>query len=366
MADCLLDLHGPEHRERRRLENRLFRREVFSHWEHEVLGSTIRATLGPFVEAGRGDLAEIGYRSAMNLTSTIAGIDHDPTDVAGTEYLYGIVKKFSEGATIMHSTRDKHEVMDEVKDAMRRFEGEVYEPSRNRRQALVDRFNNGQIDEAELPKDVLTTLLRNQDSLDLPPDVMKREICFYLQAGAHSTANAFTHTVDDLLEWGSRHPEDLDLARASLSFVQRGMHESLRLNPASPMAYRSPLADVALSDGTLLPTGALVILDLEAANRDTSRFGPDAGEYNPHRDVADGIPRWGMSFGAGTHACIGAELDGGLEIDPDRADSEQLYGTVAVMAHAFLQAGGRQDPDDPPELDPGSTRTHYGRYPVVF
>jgi cytochrome P450 len=26
MADCLLTLHGPEHRSRRRLENRLFRR----------------------------------------------------------------------------------------------------------------------------------------------------------------------------------------------------------------------------------------------------------------------------------------------------------------------------------------------------
>ncbi|MBT5582191.1 MAG: cytochrome P450 [Acidimicrobiaceae bacterium] len=366
MADCLLDLHGPNHRERRRLENRLFRREVFSHWEHEVLGSTVKATLGPFVEAGRGDLAQIGYRSAMNLTATIAGIDHDPTDGAATEYLYGIVKKFSEGATIMHSTRDKQDVMAEVKDAMRRFEFEVYEPSRQRRQELVARCDRGELDEAELPKDVLTTLLRNQDRLDLPPDVMMREICFYLQAGAHSTANAFTHTVDDLLAWGAEHPEGLELARSNLAFVQRGVHESLRLNPASPVAYRSPVADVTLSDGTELPAGALVILDLTSANRDITRFGTDANRYNPHREIKDGVPRWGMSFGAGTHACIGAELDGGLEIDPNRTDDEQLYGTVAVMAHAFLQAGGRQDPEDLPELDPSSTRKHYGRYPVVF
>ncbi|MGZ0220204.1 MAG: cytochrome P450, partial [Acidimicrobiales bacterium] len=97
-----------------------------------------------------------------------------------------------------------------------------------------------------------------------------------------------------------------------------------------------------------------------------TRFGTDANRYNPHREIKDGVPRWGMSFGAGTHACIGAELDGGLEIDPNRTDDEQLYGTVAVMAHAFLQAGGRQDPEDLPELDPSSTRKHYGRYPVVF
>jgi len=366
MGDCLLDLHGQDHRERRRLENRLFRREVFSHWEHEILASTIRATLGPFVDAGRGDLAQIGYRSAMNLTATIAGVDHDPTDAQATEYLFGIVKKFSEGATIMHSTRDKDEVMDEVRDAMHRFTVEVYQPSLDRRRTLVDEFDNGDLEEADLPKDVLTTLLRNQDRLDLSPDIMRREICFYLQAGAHSTANAFTHTVDDLLAWGVRHPEDLQLARSDLSLVQRGVHESLRLNPASPMAYRRPLTDVTLSDGTVLPTEALVILDLKAANRDTTLFGSDADQFNLHRSVGDGVPRWGMSFGAGTHACIGAELDGGLEIDPSRDDSEQLYGTVAVMAHAFLQAGGRQDPDDPPGMDPGSTRTHFGRYPVVF
>ena len=33
--------------------------------------------------------------------------------------------------------------------------------------------------------------------------------------------------------------------------------------------------------------------------------------------------------------------DGGLEIGADRADQDHLYGTVAVMAHAFLAAGAR-------------------------
>lgn len=365
-ADTLLDLHGDDHRERRRLENRLFRRETFSHWEHEVLGGTIEATLGPFVEAGHGDLAQIGYRSAMNLTATIAGIDHDPADGEATEYLYGIVRKFSEGATIMHSTRDKDEVRDEVRDAMAKFETEVYAPSVERRRHLIAKVAAGDVDEERLPRDVLTTLLRNRDRLHLPPKVLLREICFYLQAGAHSTANAFTHTVDDLLTWGDGHPDDLERARSDLAFVQRCMHESLRLSPASPMAYRTPLSDVELSDGTRLAAGAQVVLDLQAANADTSVFGDSAGSYDPHRTVPDGIPRWGMSFGGGTHACIGAELDGGLEIDPGRPSEEQLYGTVAVMAHAFLSAGGRRDPKHPPQLDPNSIRKHYSAYPVVF
>lgn len=365
-ADTLLDLHGDAHRERRRVENRLFRREIFSYWEHQVLRQTVGATLDPFVDAGRGDLAQIGYRAALSLTATIAGIDHDPTDAAATEHLYAIVKKFSEGATIMHSTRDKDIVRAEVAEAIAAFETETFTPSLDRRRKIVSRVEAGELAAEELPKDVLTTLIVNHDRLELAPDVVLREICLYLQAGAHSTANAFTHTVDDLLVWGAEHPDDLQLARDDIAFVQRCMHESLRLHPASPMAYRTPQVDVALSNGAELPEGALVVLDLTAANRDPSVFGESGDAYDPNRDVPAGIARWGMSFGAGAHACIGAELDGGLEIDPSRPSNQQLFGTVAVMAHAFLQAGGRHDPSDPPKLDPNSTRKHYSSYPVVF
>jgi len=365
-ADTLLDLHGDDHRQRRRLENRLFRRDTFAHWEHNVLGGTIDATLAPFVAAGRGDLAQIGYRAAMSLTATIAGIDHDPHDADATERLYAVVKKFSEGATMMHSTRDKDELRAEVRDAMARFEVEVYEGSRARRAELVSGVESGSLAESELPRDVLTTLVRHQDELDLPADVMLREICFYLQAGAHSTGNAFTHTVDDLLTWGAAHPDDLERARDDVGFVQQCMHESLRLNPASPMAYRRALADVVLSDGTFIAEGTLVALDLAGANRDATVFGASAAAYDPHREVPAGVPRWGMSFGSGTHACVGAELDGGLEIDPSRPTEERLFGTVAVMADAFLRAGGRADPDRPATYDPNSTRKHYSSYPVIF
>ena len=366
MEGTLLDLHGLEHRERRRLENRLFRREIFSYWEHEVLGKTIDATMKPFVEKGAGDLAQIGYRCAMNLTATIAGIDQDPSDEEETELLYSKVKKFSEGATIMHSTRDKSELRAEVKDAMQSFYSDFFLSSKTRREDLLSDLSNGQLPEEELPRDVLTTLLRNAESLKLDEDVVFREICFYLQAGAHSTANAFTHTVDDLFSWGERHPTDLALARNDLSFVQRCMHESLRLSPASPVALRTPLEDVELSDGTLLPEGSHVVLDLVAANRDPEIFGNSANAFDPHRNVPDGVARWGMSFGGGSHACVGAELDGGLEIDESRPLEENLYGTVSVMVLAFLSAGGRKDEKNPPQFDLNSERKHFSTYPVVF
>lgn len=369
MADCLLDLHGDEHRRRRRLENRLFRRETFARWERELLAGTIDATLGPFVAAGRGDLLVIGYRAAMSLTATIAGIDHDPTDDVTTDRLYEIVTTFSAGATLVHSTRDRAEVEAEVRAAVARFTTDFYEPSRARRQAQLDRGGDP-------PGDVLAMLLAHGAELDLSPEVIRREICFYLQAGAHSTANAFTHTLDELFAWGIDHPADLAKARRDRAFVQRCVHESLRLNPASPVAWRTPLEAVRLDDGTELPAGCRVVLDIAAANRDPELWGPGADRFDPYRVVPEQAMPWGFSFGGGMHACIGMELDGGVELPGGGARSggaggavpgaEHLFGTVAVMVSTVLAAGARPDPEAAPTLDPHSSRRHFSRYPVVF
>lgn len=376
MADCLLTLHGDAHRDRRRLENRLFRREVFETWERDLLGHTIATTLTPFVRAGRADLVVLGYRLAMNLTAHVAGIDHDGSDPAATEALYAIVKKFSEGATLVHSTRDKDEVRAEVLATMANFDDVLLRPAVARRRALLERAARGEIAEADVPADVLTTLLRNQDRLDLPDDVVRREIAFYLQAGAHSTANALTHTLDHVFAWGADHADDLALARRDVGFVQRCVHESLRLDPASPVAWRRALAPLDVAGGAggapvTVGEGTLVVLDLLAANRDPAVWGPTGAVFDPHRRPPDGVPAWGLSFGGGQHACIGQELDGG--IPPTGVDdgtpaqrAPRLFGTVAVMAHAVLTAGGRPDPDHPAVLDPASTRRHFSTYPILF
>ena len=368
MADCLLVLHGIDHRTRRRVENRLFRRETFAHWEREVLGGTLDAVLRPFVETGRGDLRAIGYRAAISLTATIAGVDHDPADPVHTGQLEDYVRTFSAGATLAHSTRDREQVRAEVRSQMAAFSSGMLAESLGRRTERLERFERGELDEDELPRDVATLLLRHAGELGLSREVIEREICFYLQAGAHSTADAFTHTLDELFKHGRKNPEDLQRAATDKFFAQRCMHESLRLNPASPVAWREPLQDVGLSDGTLLPKGGRVIINLTEVNRDPEVWGPRAGEFDPHREIPEGSSAWGLSFGGGAHACIGAELDGGMErpLSPSEAGDDHLYGTVALMVSAVLAAGGRPDPQRPPVRDPHSERPHYSAYPVIF
>jgi hypothetical protein len=55
MADCLLDLHGSAHRDRRRLENRLFRRETFEEYETDLLPRAIAEALDKPVDTAVAD-----------------------------------------------------------------------------------------------------------------------------------------------------------------------------------------------------------------------------------------------------------------------------------------------------------------------
>ncbi|MCY3785999.1 MAG: cytochrome P450 [bacterium] len=367
MEDCLLVLHGEAHRRRRRVENRLFRRETFAHWERRVLGDTLEAVMMPYVAAGRADLRALGYRAAISLTATIAGVDHDPANAAHTSRLEHFVRTFSAGATLAHSTGDRDEVRREVREQLGAFRAEMLADSLHRRRELLARLAAGETAEEDLPRDVATLLLRHQEALDISPAVIEREICFYLQAGAHSTADTYTHALDALFRRAAAHPEDLRRAAADPAFAQRCVHESLRLNPASPVAWREPLRTVRLRDGTVLPQGSRVVIDLAAVNRDPEVWGPDAGVFNPHRSVPEGADAWGLSFGAGAHACIGAELDGGMDLPSDGPPpDDHLYGTVAVMVTATIAAGGRPDPHNPPVQDPHTKRRHFSSYPIVF
>jgi cytochrome P450 len=368
MADSLLVLHGADHRRRRRVENRLFRRGTFRYWEKAFLRDVVRDTLAPFVAAGRADLLELGYRTIMNLTAMVAGLDQPTGSVAETDALYRFAKKFSEGATLVHSTRDPEQVRAEVQAALEEFDALFLQPSIERRRRLLEQLGAGEIAEDDLPRDVLTALLRNWDELGIDRDVLRRECAFYLQAGSHSTADAFTHAADDFFAWTRRDPRAAEKARQEPTVLQRCVYETLRLHPASPVAQRRALAPISLRGGVEIPDGAFVVLDLAAANRDPRVFDhPDV--YDPLREVPAEVPRWGHAFGGGMHACIGTELAGGVpapdDPTPDQAH-EQVLGTVTLMLEALLRAGARPDPNAAPQRDPHSARDHFASYPVVF
>jgi cytochrome P450 len=362
----LLTLHGDAHRLRRNLEFRVFRRDFFHRYEAEVFAPTLRETLAPFIAAGGGDLLDIGFRVTMNLSADFAGIDRVARSAAETEVLLRLNRVFSEGATMVHSTRDKEELRAEVRAALVELDERFLRPSIARRTDLLEKFERGEISEDALPRDVLTVLLRNEDRLEMPPDLLRREIAFYLQAGSHSTGNSAAHAFHDIITWRDTHPQDRARMDDDMLFFQRCVHESMRLHPASPVAWRRPVCPVGLAGGRSASPEDLVIVDLHEANREQEIFGADAGVFNPHRALPGRHAPFGLTFGTGPHLCLGRDLDAGVVPRADTDPATHQYGIVTLLVRALLAHGARPDPGHPPVAASHTARPNWGSYPVRF
>jgi cytochrome P450 len=366
MADVLVNLHGDEHRNRRRLENRLFRRDTFLHYERDLFPAIIEATARPYIDDGRAELVTFSHQLMMNLAALTAGVDRPQGTPEETFRLYDYLTTFIEGATLAHYTGDRAAKAKEIEEKLERFDVEFLTPGIERRRVLLDQLAQGTIDEAALPRDVLTILLRNEDNLELTHEVIRREVAFYLLAGAHTSATAFTRVMHNIFTWIASHPNDAEHVSVDRLFVQQATHETIRLQPSSPVGMRWALDDLTLRDGTEIAKGDKIVIDLLQINRDTSVFGDDAAAFDPYRKTPEGVPPWGLSFGAGMHACIGQDLAAGVVSFDDEDAQQHLFGLVPVAVQTMFDNGCRPDPDQPPEMDASTTRPYFGRYPVVF
>ena len=136
MGDVLVNLHGDEHRARRRLENRLFRRDTFAMYERSMFPPVVEATLAPHLAAGRAELVHLGHQLMMNLAAISAGIDRPLGTPEETDHLYRYLMTFIEGATLAHYVGDQDAKRAEVAEALDRFDTEFLAPSIERREAL--------------------------------------------------------------------------------------------------------------------------------------------------------------------------------------------------------------------------------------
>jgi len=353
MDDVLLTLHGQEHHKRRVLEFSILRKDYFAYYEAEVFPPALTQVLQSLATSGRMDLVEFGYRVTMNLTADFAGIDRPEKSAEETERLLRLVKTFSEGATLVHSTRNKDEVRGEVRAALEELRTNFLAPSIARRLDLLAAGGD------QLPRDILTLLLRDRNKLGLSDDVILREMAFFLQAGSHSTANSTVHALHEIFQ---RWP-DLVERRKLLDdplYLQSCVHESFRLHPASPVAWRRP-------EGSSPGSGeGRVVLDFAAANRQRDLFGPSADEFKPGRTCPDGIPAWGLTFGLGMHMCLGRDLDGGVLPNTNTDPANHQYGIVTQLVRTLLKRDVRPDPEHPAVQDMNTQRKNFSSYPVLL
>ncbi len=366
MEKTLVNLHGDEHRSRRQIETKVFRRDFFHWYESSVFPDTLEQTLAPYLLTGKADLVDFGFRVMMNLTADFSGVDRPARTPEETGNLLRILRTFGKAATLGQALGDKEAIRAEIRAAMNEFDRDFFQPSMARRRALLAQLQRGEISEDQLPRDVLVDLLRSEEQTPIAPDVLMKEIGFFLLAGAFTTVHTLVHAAHEAFSWSATHPDDARRYIQDPLFLQKAMHESMRLHPSSPTAGRRPTCPVHLPTGQDATPEDAISVDLMAANRDTSIFGADAAEYNPHRPAPRGAGPYGLSFGMGMHSCIGLNLAAGMLPRPDTKAQEHQLGTVTLIMRALLSHGARPDPEHAGVVDHSTIRHNWSSYPILL
>jgi cytochrome P450 len=367
MDRAVVCLHGQEHRLRRNQEGTVFRKSVFLDYEKNVLPQTLEETLAPYLEAGKADLVELGYRIMMNLTADFTGIDRPERSAEETAELLRLLMEFSLAPALGQSLEaDIEPKKIRIRKAMAEFEVQFLKPSVERRRTLLSRHAAAEIGDKELPNDVLTALLKGQQKLQMTDEELLKEGIFFSLAGAHTTIHSLSHAIHELLTWLEKHPEDIETLRDDPFFIQKCVFESLRLHPSSPVAKRRALCPVALENEVDAAQGDQVVVDMRTANREAEIFGDDADQFNPHRQTPNGYFPYGLSMGHGMHACLGRNLAIGL-IAKEGADvASHQFGTVPLIVNALVERGIQKDSDQAAKKDETITRITWAYYPVIF
>jgi cytochrome P450 len=366
MDRVLVTLHGEDHRTRRLLEMKIFKKDFFNYYEKQVLPPVIERTLRAFLPLGRADLMDFGRRAMLDLTADFAGIDRPLGTDAERDTLVRLLHGMGAAATLGQYQGDREPIREAVRQTLREFDEQFFTPSAARRLGLIDDFRAGRIAEETLPRDILTILLRNEDGIDLPRDMILRETAFYYLAGAHTSVHSLAHAMNEMFNWRAAHPDDAARLLHEPLFVQRCVHESMRLHPSSPIAQRRPLCPVHLPSGEPVSTDDTVIVDLYRANRQTDTFGEDAATFNPHRQLPATQPPFGLTFGVGIHTCLGRNLAAGDIAKANSDPTTHQYGTVTLIARALLASNARPDPNNPPVRNTNIAREQWDSYPVLL
>jgi len=154
------------------------------------------------------------------------------------------------------------------------------------------------------PSDDLVTELLNVEFEDVSGTVRrltKDEVLIFLAviagAGVETTGRLFGWVGKVLAE----HPDQRREIARDRSLIPNAIEELLRYEPPGPHVTRYVTEDVRYH-GQTVPAGSALLLMLSSANRDERRF-EDPDRYDIHRDIGQHL-----TFGYGTHYCLGAAL----------------------------------------------------------
>lgn len=365
ITDTLIAVDGKRHARRRGILSRIMNDSHIAAMREEFLRPAIESTLTDLASAAENadgvlyaDLVPLAQRCIQRIAAAVAGVDCEYTP-ENTDRLVQLVKRIGGGVQVEFSTASHEAVLADAQAAQQEFYDEFFKASFDRRMALAQEVKQGKREAAELPRDVLMqTIMHDVDAWDGDGDLPLREICLFLVGASATTAGSLILLVLRLEEWFETHPQDRALLDTDPNFLRAAAFESLRLTVGAPARVRIALQDVKLASGREIKQGESVALLLIPANMSKERFGGDADKFNPHRDVGNLTP-WGLSFGAGAHACPGRPLVVGNRSMKAKTDVD---GTLVSIARHLYRGGMTLDERKEPVPE---TATHYAAFKEV-
>jgi cytochrome P450 len=150
-----------------------------------------------------------------------------------------------------------------------------------------------------LTDDLLSDLIRAEDDGDrLTADELRMMAAGLLLAGTDTTRNQVAASIDVLCD----HPDQWQLLRDNPDLAMSAVNETMRHSPTAGATMRATAEDVELA-GVVIPAGTIVLTNTAAANRDPAIY-DDPSRFDITRTGAPPI----LTFGAGVHYCLGANL----------------------------------------------------------
>jgi cytochrome P450 len=151
--------------------------------------------------------------------------------------------------------------------------------------------------------DLISTLIAAEQQGERLSDVECINLVFnVLVGGVDTTQSQLAHAVRLLAE----HPQQWQLLRSEPELAERAVEEALRYEPITPFTARITTAEVTFRDVTF-PTGTVVMVSAFTGNRDLEGE-QDAQEAWEFDIAAPPARARALTFGAGVHYCVGANL----------------------------------------------------------
>ncbi|GAA5162903.1 hypothetical protein GCM10023321_48970 [Pseudonocardia eucalypti] len=302
---------GPEHRRRRKMLNSLVRPDALDAMRENYILPAVEKLLSESLaepdEDGRyrTDLVELADRLFVGFGANMIGLTDMESPQRQAKLRQIIPGIF--GGVLAQFFDNREAVFQMALAAKQTFVEEYYRPAHEAYRRMYAEVEAGTRDEESIPRSLMRLIVSKADPVYEDDEVGIRDAILVFNTAIGTSVQSVVHMVHDTARWFAEHPEDRERV-GDMEFLTRCMEETIRLKaPFISFLVRRAGEDLEIGGEAIKQDDELHI-EIPRANRDPEVFGPDAGQFNPWRERPEKLPRYGIGFGSGPHACLGLRV----------------------------------------------------------